>query len=269
MEYDSAILEHYAREAAEHGDCPTSTMADEITRAKETTAILDSVWTFLPQHGAGPVHIVDVGCGNGYTLNVLAQKSAAMPQRQCRYTGLEFTPELREIASRNARPEVTILPGDVRKPLQCEPADVLVCQRVLINLLDPADQRRALGNIVAALKPGGLLIAIEAFASGLERLNEARAEFGLAPIPQAHHNLYLPDDFFDHPMLHKWGEMYRSPRNFLSTHYFVTRVLHDIALAATGSQFRRNSHFARFFSEALPDNIGDYSPLRFIARLRS
>jgi hypothetical protein len=33
-------------------------------------------------------------------------------------------------------------------------------------------------------------------------------------------------------------------------------------MASNRKGFIRNSHFVRFFSAALPDGIGDYSPLR-------
>ena len=78
--------------------------------------------------------------------------------------------------------------------------------------------------------------------------------------PTEDHNLYLNDDFFDIPDLHP--EHSEEGVNFLSTHYFVTRVLHDVALASTNSPFVRNSLFVKFFDSALPTGIGEFSPLR-------
>jgi hypothetical protein len=85
----------------------------------------------------------------------------------------------------------------------------------------------------------------------------------MEPIPPASHNLYLPDDFFEHPLLHKLElETFNVPPNLLSTHYFVSRVLHELALSGTKRKFTRNSHFVRFFSKALPDGVGEYAPLQ-------
>ena len=83
--YDDIIREHYAREARAHGAMPTSTMADEIVRAKETNAILATVTGFIQEQTARDaangksttdrcLHIVDLGCGNGTTLEHLASK---------------------------------------------------------------------------------------------------------------------------------------------------------------------------------------------------
>jgi hypothetical protein len=134
--------------------------------------------------------------------------------------------------------------------------------------LSPEDQRLALLNAINAVESGGHLLFIEAFKSGLDRLNAARQEFELAAIPVAHHNLYSPDDFFDTPAL----KLYRSPNwlvspNELSTHYFVTRVLHEVLSA--GRPFKRNSEFVKFFSNALPPAIGNYSQLRILAFSRA
>jgi SAM-dependent methyltransferase len=284
--YDEIIREHYAQEARIHGTSPTSTMADECVRTKETEAIIGSVKSFIREQTAahatnggyaegpgrdGGFHIVDLGCGNGLTVQELAVKIIPGPLRLS-FTGVEFNADLRAIAQERLRAfgNVKVAAGDVRTidASQCEPADVVILQRVLINLLDRADQKRALDNIVGLLNPGGLLFAIEAFESGLAELNSAREECGLSPLPPAHHNLYLTDDFFDHPLLarHMSNESIETSENLLSTHYFVSRVLHPAFLNATGRAFKRNSHFVKFMSAALPDGIGAYSPLKIIIR---
>jgi SAM-dependent methyltransferase len=253
-EYDAHIVEHYRSVAESDGLSPKATMADEITRRLETEAITTALDEMVV-NGLRSATIVDVGCGNGYTIAVLAERHPGFA-----YIGVEYSIELRSLAQSRflAAPSVSIRAGDIRDArIVAEPVDFLLCQRVLINLLDPADQACALDNLCAAVKPGGTLLFIEAFQSGLERLNKARREFELPPIPPAHHNLYLADDFFERGELVPRG---RQAERFLSTHYFVTRVLHP---AISGSHpFIRNSEFVRFFSEALPPAIGDYAPLR-------
>ena len=56
---------------------------------------------------------------------------------------------------------------------------------------------------------------------------------------------------------------YTVPPNALSSHYFVARVLYP-ALLGDG-EIKRNSHFVKFFCEALPPDIGDYAQLRILA----
>jgi len=263
-EYDRKIKEHYKNVAQEDQLSSSSTMSDAITREIETVAIIEFVRDFLRYQETNESSLVlaDVGCGNGYTLSVLHQNFPSLKK-----IGLEFTEELLGLAQSRFKKEkkVVIEAGDIRKKdmLAKEKYDILICQRVIINLLDTEDQRRALDNIVNCVKPTGVLFFIEAFQKPLSNLNEAREEFDLPPILQAHHNLYLKDDFFNHRDLEK----YRTPTWYysqchLSTHYFVSRVLHAILIDK--KKFLRNSHFVKFFAEALPAAIGDYSQLRFM-----
>ncbi len=268
-QYDAVIAEHYRRVAEDCGLSGTSTMADEITRGLESEAITHFVSTALKEYldagGTGPATIMDVGCGNGYTLERLVE---TFPDH--RFIGVEHSRELRALASSRFRQheKVTVVAGDIRTPAFARPdsADVLICQRVLINLLDLRDQRAAMDNIISVLstpargRAPGKCIFIEGFSSFLATLNEARAEFDLPAIPPAPHNLYLPENFFDTPRLRAVDAGSIPPPNFLSTHYYVTRVLHPCL--TTNKPFKRNSAFVAFFSEALKKNVGDFSPVR-------
>jgi len=261
-DYDQKIAEHYREVAEAEGLSSTSTMADEITRGLETAAIkafvAESLRRLQAKHGR-PATIIDVGCGNGYTLEVLA---AAFPGNT--FVGVEKSDNLRELAKTRfeQRKDVVILEGDIRDAgfAREHRADILLCQRVLINLLDIEDQRLALNNIIEIVAEGALLF-IECFDSALAKLNEARGEFDLPSIGPAHHNLYLQDDFFDIPQLQPFERVADiPPANFLSTHYYVTRVLHPYM--TENKPFKRNSEFVQFFSHALKQHVGDYSPLK-------
>jgi len=268
-DYDEIIEQHYQSVAQKQGLSSASTMADEKTREKETEAIIRFVGLALGSWiGDGnSATIMDVGCGNGYTLGVLSEKF-----RDQNFVGIEKSDDLRELAISRFRghSNVEILQGDIRDASFSKNinADILICQRVIINLLDSDDQSVARRNIHnSVVSPvdngcGGFILFIEAFSSALENLNEARAEFDFGPIPPAHHNQYLPDDFFDHPHLAPFARDVLQP-NFLSTHYYVTRVLHPHF--TRGKSFKRNSEFVKFFSEALHKNVGDYAPLKLYA----
>jgi SAM-dependent methyltransferase len=284
--YESAILAHYKEQAQRHGDSSSCTMEDDFVRAKETKIIRDCVSEFIrsqmdrhcegsgtaegPDHG-GRFHIVDLGCGNGTTLQSLIDHGPMPRGCSLQFTGLEYSPDMRKIAEDRFRgvSNVTIVGGDVRSidKTLISPADIVIHQRVLINLLDPADQCTARDCIIDLLSPAGLVIALEGFRSGLDNLNAARVEFGLDPLESSHHNLYLPDGFFDHKLLEPWKSetLDVSPEVF-STHDFVSRVFHEAMLRATDTPFERNSHFVKFFSEALPDGIGSYARVKVMLR---
>ncbi|MGI9386386.1 MAG: class I SAM-dependent methyltransferase [Methyloligellaceae bacterium] len=266
--YDEEVADHYRTVAEQDGLSPKSTMADEITRAMETEAIVSFVQAALAPTANGATtspSIADIGCGNGYTLGILAKQYP-----QANFAGIELSNDLRALAETRVQQDqlanVVIRSGDIREQDFAGPEgfDAAYVQRVLINLMDVADQKDALSNIVAAVKPGGALLFIEAFTSALENLNDAREEFGLERVPPAHHNLYLEDDFLNHPDLTPLEcEAWTIPPNFISTHYFVSRVLAPVLRRP--QPFKRNSHLAKFFSEALPPGVGDYCQLKIFA----
>jgi len=275
--YDMIITRHYSSVAKEQGFSSSSTMEDDVVRAMETDVILKfvkaSTTSFDMESIPGPFTIMDVGCGNGYTLEIL---SSLFPKYK--YIGIEKNDEFRDILLTRFKdsPNVIILDGDIRDGQFARHvvADILICQRVLINLLDPEDQSRALNNIIAhvrdASRPntGGRILFLECFKSSLENLNQARQEFSLQPINPAHHNMYITDGFFDVPLLSPIPKSEFSVlETFLSSHYYITRVLHA-AISANESSFKRNSEFVKFLSAALPSNIGDYSPLKCYAFMK-
>lgn len=236
-DYDVNITAHYDEVARKEKEKSSSTMADEIIRSAETDFIAKMITDFIRQQKAdylingryakGPGNgeffsILDVGCGNGTTLSYL---KANLPN--CKLYGIEKNDSLREIAkSFFVKTDVEIRNGDVRKleTLRETNPDIIVCQRVLINLLDLDDQKLALDNLVKTVLSGGLLIFIESFEDGLNTLNEARKEFGIKELAPTYHNKYLPIDFFDHPEITIFDDSHEFQ---LSTHFFVTRVLHE------------------------------------------
>jgi SAM-dependent methyltransferase len=280
-EYDSLIAGHYNAVADEFGLSQQSTMADEIIRTKETTIIKEFVQAVASYRrgdyienagyaeragGDAELSVLDVGCGNGYTI-----KQLAIDMPQYAYIGVEHNDKLRDLAivQNNTSENVRIIPGDIRQRQSIDipdcSVDTLLCQRVLINIMSDADSADALHNIISLVKPGGYLLFIEAFLSGLNNLNNARSEFSLASIPPAYHNKYLSDNFFSHPELTQCHlPNFSLAPNTLSTHYYVSRVLHAVLLQQQGDKnFKRNSHFVHFLSSALPDGIGNYAPLQF------
>lgn len=264
-DYEEKVMEHYTRVAQTTGMAASCTMEDEYIRDGETQAIHRLV-ELASKAAVETLRVLDVGCGNGYTLRTLAERirDGGMAG-SIDLLGIEKNPDLSQLAIRmNEGLPASISGGDILRAetLKVGRASVDVCisQRVIINLMDPADQRSALANLVSLVKPGGYLLFIECFQEGLDNLNDARKEFNLEPNIPAVHNLYLPSDFFSIPELVEASpEHWNVPARLFSTHYYVQRVLQS---ALRGSVIDRNSNFVRFFSEALPVAVGDYSPIR-------
>jgi len=257
MRYDEIIKKHYSEESKKTKDAPESTMLDQHIRQAEVDAIWGALAKIAPEFKGG-LDALEIGCGNGYLLSVLAWK---LPR--VRFSAIEFTEELLEIAKSRKLKNVELAQGDCRNlAFPDESFDAVFGERVLINLLDAGDQEKALQEISRVLKPGGYYLMVEGFKEPYENLNEARAELGMATISMPHHNLYFSESAVE--KLADWGlepcDLGTEP-NFLSTHYFIARVLHE-AVRTKDSKIH-NTHFVKFFDQVLPRNTGNYAAIKF------
>lgn len=259
---DRLILEHYRQEAAEHALAPSSTMADLVTRDIEVEAILACV-AHAQSSDRKETALLEVGCGNGYLLHTLRDRFPAL-----RLVGTDYSPDMVRLARNREMELCDIQLGDVRS-LSFGPAafDLAVSERCVINVLDEGEQDQALRELYRVLRPGGHLVLIEAFTDGLENLNRARLELGLPENVVPDHNRWFDKQRF----LEFVGELFEEvhdkrlpPRNLLSTHYFVSRVLYP---AITKREVLYNTEFVRFFRFLPPE--GDFSPIQlFFLRKR-
>ena len=256
----NTILEHYRKQAELHGADASSTMADEITRGREIAGV-QRVLDHLVERGRPASSLLDVGCGNGYLLGVLRSQFPNM-----RISGLEYTPEMVEIARGRGVANCPIVPGDVRAlPFDDAAWDIVVTERCIINVMDRAEQAKSFAEVARVLRPGGHFLCIEAFTDGLAQLNAARDELGLKPNVQPHHNIWFDKDwfletiapFFDVVDLAAEGDPSLPPANFLSSHYFMSRVVYP---SITKRDILYNTHFVKFFSFLPP--MGNYSPIQ-------
>jgi ubiquinone/menaquinone biosynthesis C-methylase UbiE len=258
--YEGVILDHYRKEAEDYQADASSTMRDQITRGREVEAIMSAL-RHLRESGDTLGRILDVGCGNGYLLEEIRRRMADVG-----LAGLEYTPELVQIArDRNVR-GCEIVHGDVRAmPFEDASHDVVITERCIINVMDQQDQAKSLAEVARILKPGGHFICIEAFTDGLENLNAARGELGLAPNDMPYHNLWFDKSWFletiepHFEVVNADGTDGRiAPPNFLSSHYFMSRVVYP---AVTKADIVYNSHFVSFFSFLEPR--GNYCAIQF------
>lgn len=264
-DYEANVMAHYSKVAQEAGLSSSCTMEDAYVRHGETRAIHRLIES-VAKSTKTPLRVLDVGCGNGFTLRTLADRiREGNLDVSIELIGIEKNLHLRQLAIQmNEGLPVLIQGGDVMRTeslaLDKASVDVCISQRVLINLMNAADQKTALDNLVALVRPGGFLLFIECFEDGLENLNAARREFKLEPNNPAVHNLYLRPEFFvDAGIREEAPAGWNIPATLFSTHYYVQRVLQS---ALRGDVIDRNSHFVSFFSEALPEAVGNYSPIR-------
>jgi ubiquinone/menaquinone biosynthesis C-methylase UbiE len=259
--YSDVILEHYRKEAEQHGKDASSTMRDEITRGREIASVL-RVLEHLTSQGAPARDLLEIGCGNAYLLDLLRKHypTAAL-------TGLEYTPEMVEIARSRAVARCPIEQGDVRAlPFGDAAFDVVITERCIINVMERDHQAASLHQVARVLRPGGHYLCIEAFTDGLTELNQARSELGLPANEVPYHNLWFDKPWFLETIAPAFDVVdlsaHRDPTlpvpNFLSSHYFVSRVLYP---AVTNHPVLYNTHLVKFFSFLPP--MGNYAAIQF------
>lgn len=255
MANDQTILEHYKNVALQFGLTPQSSMQDQVIRDTETNFFVQTIEEIA---NGKKLKILDVGCGNAFTLSKLSK------YHQC--IGLEFSKDLYQLAK--SRDLLKVFHGDMRLPLSEQingetQFDIVISQRSIINLLGKDQQVNALKNIAAVLAPNGHYILSESFYETHTLLNHARAEFNLEAITPSKHNLFLTESRLQ--TLHKSNvfekETLTKTRHTLSTHFYLTRVLHPHLRGQEGKM--KAPHFLNFFTESLGTGLGTYSPIQF------
>jgi ubiquinone/menaquinone biosynthesis C-methylase UbiE len=263
MEYDK-VIKHYREQAVKYGAGANSAMPDLVVRAKEVEALHAFVlWVYQHRTGPGPetLRVLDVCCGNGYLLGHLFD---AMPSNEfdVEFSGIELVPEMVEIANGRGTNALIVEGNVLDMPYSDGYFDVVLSERGIINILDEDKQVKAYGEIARVLRSHGHCALIEGFKDGLENLNKARQEFLLPPILEPPFNNWYTKERWSRFLGRGFVEIYPTNlvcSNFLSSHYFVTRFLHDVVRPEGGAL--RNTEFAAFFSQALP-LVGNYSPVQ-------
>jgi uncharacterized protein (DUF2062 family) len=125
--------------------------------------------TELPSGGT----LVDVGCGQGLMLALLAEAEASWaagrwpsdtppPPRFDRLVGIEHRPNVASIARRALGDAATIIEGDARRHTSNGCRAVLFLD--VLHLMPREDQERLLASMAAALDPSGVMLVREADA---------------------------------------------------------------------------------------------------------
>jgi SAM-dependent methyltransferase len=134
----------------------------------------------LPSGGT----LVDVGCGQGLTLALLAEARLAFedgtwprhwppPPRFDRIVGIETRRRVAAIARHALEGDADVIEGDART-VALEPARAVLLFDVL-HLLPPGDQESLIASIADRLEPDGVLLVREADAGGGWRFTAVRA----------------------------------------------------------------------------------------------
>jgi ubiquinone/menaquinone biosynthesis C-methylase UbiE len=130
----------------------------EIERLDQQAAAIDAATRLLLRAaGIGPgMRVLDLGTGLGHVASLAAE----LVGPEGRVVGVDNSPRLLEVATARTagRPQLRFVEGDVRTWRDDEPFDVVVGRLILFHMADPVGVLR---HHVEALRPGGLLLAMD------------------------------------------------------------------------------------------------------------
>lgn len=209
---------------------PQGTIRDRHFRTLEIEEICKVI------QGKGKV--LDVGCGQGYsTIYYSREVKEIIGVDYCE----DFIVWARELLRQFPDPAVmiknniTFQVADVRNlPFTNEEFDAIVCERVLINLPEKEMQWAAVQELSRVLKPGGLLACAEVTRQGHEQVNRFRTQFGLVPLEQYWHNLYINEAEFI-PFVQQYFDLLAVKR--FGMYHFISKVIHPLLVAPAEPRF--------------------------------
>lgn len=133
--------------------------------------------------------LLDIGCGDG-TSTLKFSKICS------KVVGVDYVEKFVDLARQNNAAENVVYDranvlelSSVKK--YREKFDVVSTIRCLINLDSWESQVKGLSQVADIVVPGGLYLASEGWADGLDGLNERRLQCGLEPISVIHHNKFI------------------------------------------------------------------------------
>jgi ubiquinone/menaquinone biosynthesis C-methylase UbiE len=202
--------------------------------------------------------VLDVGCGNGETLAMLAK------DKNCTGVGIDFSPKMVELAKQNAakngvEKNLKFIEGALENiPESIGLFNCVITERSIINLDSEEKQHKAFIGIMNRLKDNGRYYMIESCLDGLERTNELRVSLGLEAIAPPWHNLFLRQ-----ANLEKWADekyVLEEVCHFSSTYHLLSRVVYAKIAQDKKEELRYDSDI-NLVSCKLPA-IGDYGPVK-------
>lgn len=167
----------------------TITSRDYYARKLEDEVILE----YLSPNDS----VLDIGCGNGEETLIFAKKVANV-------VGIDYMQGMInkaeddkinqpvEIANKVAFEVGSVL--DI--PCEDNEFDVVIGERLLINLTTWELQQKAINEIARVLKRGGLYICLEVTEEGHNEVNHFRSIFGLDILERYWHNNYIVERIF-------------------------------------------------------------------------
>tara|TARA_B100001057_G_scaffold497199_1_gene600708 strand:+ start:1138 stop:1833 length:696 start_codon:yes stop_codon:yes gene_type:complete len=172
--------------------------------------------------------VLEIGCGNGITAIELA-RSFSLDILSVDYSSKMIENAkilLKNETYGNLKGNIKFEVLDIRNLTKItQKYDMVISERVLINLDTYKEQIKTINTIGSILKPKGKFIMCESSKKGLDLINNERSKFQLDLIEMPWHNNYIDDDKLERDF-NKINLNLKSINHFSSTYYFLSRIVY-------------------------------------------
>lgn len=192
---------------------------------------------------------LETGCGNGFSTRKFSEFVKHVD-------AFDYSQEMINRARSGAgEKNIRFFKDNVLNPTAISGSyDAVICIRVLINLRDLEEQKKALSNLSHFTKQGGVLILVEGFRDGFKSLDELRLKVGLPPLEPAKINFYS----WISDLLPTLKETFTVEETFhLGAYDYLTRVVYPLMVGA--DKAKHNT----VFSERCASLARTYNPVAF------
>lgn len=223
------IRDYWDKQIQEHGLETCATAFDFQLKNLEVYYI-GEFFRELFELSKGEKSVLDLGCGTGYLGVALTQTYPNL-----RYLGVDYSHAA--IVYANKRVEDLKLSGNIKfleanaigiDKMNLGLFDVVITERLLINLGSVDNQMECLESIGRVLKPGGYWLMLEGMVEGWEKLNEVRKLFGLYEIGNHWTQTKMRESELM-SYIYKKGYSVMKKQCF-GMYYFLSRVIHPLVI---------------------------------------
>ena len=211
-ERTNEIRKFWDDRAKEYGGDWRATLGEIYLRRLEIIKMTKLIKLYKPKR------VLDVGCGNGYSTRIYANR---FPKVE--FVGIDYSSEMILQAKKSSIANCNFFVGDALylNSLPDSVFDLIITQRCLQNIPDYERQRIAINNLLCKVSSNGTLLLMECSRDGVEQLNYLRSLIGMRPIADIepwYNNFFKDKDLIN--------DYCANVIHFTSTYMFLSRLIH-------------------------------------------